>query len=185
MPLIVEPLAIPDVKLVTPPRFRDDRGFFSETYNAEAFKNAGINADFVQDNQSLSIKSGTVRGLHFQAPPFAQAKLVRVLRGRIRDVAVDARSASPTYGKWVSAELSAANGVQIFVPRGFLHGFVTREPDTEIAYKVDNYYSRECDGGVLWNDAELAIEWGLPVDAALLSGKDAQAQRFATFRTPF
>jgi len=185
MSLIVEPLAIPDVKLVTPSRFGDDRGFFSETYNAETFSAAGIEADFVQDNHSLSTQTGTLRGLHFQAPPFAQSKLVRVLRGAILDVAVDIRRNSPTYGKWVSAELSATNGVQIFVPRGFLHGFVTREPDTEIAYKVDNYYSRECDGAVLWNDPALAIDWGLPADGAILSDKDAQAQSFAAFKTPF
>ncbi|WP_373006383.1 dTDP-4-dehydrorhamnose 3,5-epimerase [Hyphomonas sp.] len=183
--MIVEPLAIPDVKLVTPSRFGDDRGFFSETYNAETFSAAGIEADFVQDNHSLSTQTGTLRGLHFQAPPFAQSKLVRVLRGAILDVAVDIRRNSPTYGKWVSAELSATNGVQIFVPRGFLHGFVTREPDTEIAYKVDNYYSRECDGAVQWNDPALAIDWGLPADGAILSDKDAQAQSFAAFKTPF
>ncbi len=185
MSLKVEPLAVPDVKLVTPARFGDDRGFFSETYNAERFKAAGIDADFVQDNHSLSARKGTVRGLHFQAPPFAQAKLVRVLRGAIIDVAVDIRKGSPTYGKWDSAELSAQNGVQIYVPRGFLHGFVTLEPDTEIAYKVDNYYSKECDGAVLWSDETLAIDWGIPTGEAVLSDKDAQAQRFADFDSPF
>jgi dTDP-4-dehydrorhamnose 3,5-epimerase len=185
MSLKVEDLAIPDVKLVTPARFGDDRGFFSETYNAQRFKDAGIDADFVQDNHSLSAQRGTVRGLHFQAPPFAQSKLVRVLRGTILDVAVDVRKGSPTYGKWVSAELSAKNGVQIFVPRGFLHGFVTLEPDTEIAYKVDNYYSRECDGAVQWNDPALGIDWGIPANEAVLSEKDAAAQSFAEFETPF
>jgi dTDP-4-dehydrorhamnose 3,5-epimerase len=185
MSLKVESLALPEVKLVTSSRFGDDRGFFSETYNAAQFKAGGIAADFVQDNHSLSTQTGTVRGLHFQAPPFAQSKLVRVLRGAILDVAVDVRRTSPTFGKWVSAELSATNGVQIFVPRGFLHGFVTREPDTEIAYKVDNYYSKECDGAVLWNDPALAIDWGLPVGEALLSEKDANAQSFAAFTTPF
>ncbi|KCZ89261.1 MULTISPECIES: dTDP-4-dehydrorhamnose 3,5-epimerase [Hyphomonas] len=185
MSLKVESLAIPDVKLVTPPRFGDDRGFFSETYNAQRFKEAGIDADFVQDNHSLSAKRGTVRGLHYQAPPFAQAKLVRVLRGAIIDVAVDVRKGSPTYGKWVSAELSAQNGVQIYVPRGFLHGFATLEPDTEIAYKVDNYYSKECDGAVLWNDPTLAIDWGIPSAEAVLSDKDAAAPAFADFETPF
>ena len=185
MSLKVESLAIPDVKLVTPPRFGDDRGFFSETYNAQRFREAGIDADFVQDNHSLSAQKGTVRGLHFQAPPFAQAKLVRVLRGAIIDVAVDVRKGSPTYGQWVSAELSAANGVQIFVPRGFLHGFATLEPDTEIAYKVDNYYSKECDGSVLWCDETLGIDWGVPVADAVLSDKDAKAQSFAGFETPF
>lgn len=185
MSLKVEALAIPEVKLVTPPRFGDDRGFFSETYNAQRFKDAGIDADFVQDNHSLSAQKGTVRGLHFQAPPFAQAKLVRVLRGSILDVAVDVRKGSPTYGKWVSAELSAQNGVQIYIPRGFLHGFATLEPDTEIAYKVDNYYSRECDGAVFWNDPALAIDWGIPADEAMLSEKDARAQSFADFDSPF
>ena len=185
MSLKVEALAIPDVKLVTPPRFGDDRGFFSETYNAERFKAAGIDADFIQDNHSLSAQSGTVRGLHFQAPPFAQAKLVRVLRGAILDVAVDARKSSPTYGQWVSAELSAENGVQIYVPRGFLHGFATLEPDTEIAYKVDNYYSKECDGAVLWCDETLGIDWGVAKADAMLSEKDANAQAFADFNSPF
>lgn len=185
MSLKVEALAIPDVKLVTPPRFGDDRGFFSETYNAQRFKEAGIGADFVQDNHSLSAQKGTVRGLHFQAPPFAQAKLVRVLRGSIIDVAVDARKGSPTYGQWVSAELSAENGVQIYVPRGFLHGFATLEPDTEIAYKVDNYYSKECDGSVLWSDETLGIDWGVRPEEAMLSDKDKTAQSFAEFKTPF
>ncbi len=185
MALKVESLAISDVKLVTPDRFGDDRGFFSETYNAERFKVAGIDADFIQDNHSLSAQRGTVRGLHFQAPPFAQAKLVRVLRGSIIDVAVDVRKGSPTYGKWVSAELSAQNGVQIFVPRGFLHGFATLEPDTEIAYKVDNYYSKECDGAVLWCDETLGIDWGIPAEEGVLSEKDAKAQRFADFDSPF
>jgi len=185
MSLKVEALAIPDVKLVTPPRFGDDRGFFSETYNAQRFKEAGIDADFVQDNHSLSAQKGTVRGLHFQAPPFAQAKLVRVLRGSIIDVAVDARKDSPTYGQWVSAELSAENGVQIYVPRGFLHGFATLEPDTEIAYKVDNYYSKDCDGSVLWSDETLGIDWGVRPEEAMLSDKDKTAQSFAEFKTPF
>tara|TARA_R110001606_G_scaffold99318_5_gene219166 strand:- start:3530 stop:4087 length:558 start_codon:yes stop_codon:yes gene_type:complete len=185
MALQVEALTIPEVKLVIPPRFQDARGFFSETYNAAAFKAAGIKPDFLQDNHSLSVQPGTVRGLHFQAPPFAQAKLVRVLRGAILDVAVDVRRSSPTYGKWVSAELSALNGVQIFVPAGFLHGFVTREPDTEIAYKVDNYYSKECDGAVMWNDPDLAIAWGVEQGEALVSDKDALAQAFADFSSPF
>ena len=166
MSLEVVELEIPEVKLITPDRFGDDRGFFSETFNQQRFADAGIKADFVQDNHSLSAVKGTVRGLHYQSPPFAQAKLVRVLRGAILDVAVDVRKGSATFGKWVSAELSAANGTQIFVPRGFLHGFATLEPDTEIAYKVDNYYSRECDGAVAWNDPDLAIDWRV-------EGKDA------------
>lgn len=185
MSLEVVPLRIPDVKLVTPARFGDDRGYFSETYNRQRFVDAGIEADFVQDNHSLSAARGTVRGLHFQAPPFAQAKLVRVLRGAVMDVAVDVRPGSPTYGEWVSAELSAENGVQIFVPRGFLHGFATLQPDTEVAYKVDGYYSKACDGSVFWNDPDLGIDWGIDPAEAKLSEKDASAQRFAEFHSPF
>ncbi|MEQ9506368.1 MAG: dTDP-4-dehydrorhamnose 3,5-epimerase [Hyphomonas sp.] len=185
MSLKVESLAIPDVKLVTPARFGDARGYFSETYNADRFKAAGVTADFIQDNHSYSAPVGTVRGLHFQAPPFAQAKLVRVVRGAVIDVAVDARKGSPTYGKWVKAELSAENGVQIFVPRGFLHGFATLQPDTEIQYKVDAPYSKENDGAVLWNDPELAIDWGIDPATATLSKKDATAQRFSDFASPF
>ena len=185
MSLKVQSLEIAGVKLLTPARYSDDRGFFSETWNAERFRAVGIEADFVQDNHSLSLQAGTIRGLHFQAPPFAQAKLVRVLRGAIIDIAVDVRRASPTYGKWVKAELSAENGVQIFVPRGFLHGFATLTPHTEIAYKVDNYYSQECDGAVLWNDPELAIDWGTDMADAKLSQKDANAPSFKDFVSPF
>lgn len=185
MSLTVEALEIPDVKLVTPARFGDARGFFSETYNAARFQAAGILANFVQDNHSYSEKAGTVRGLHFQAPPFAQAKLVRVLRGAILDIAVDVRRSSPTYGKWVRAKLSAQNGAQLFVPQGFLHGFVTLEVGTEIAYKVDSYYSKEADGAVLWNDPDLAIDWGLSSDQASLSDKDAAAPGFSGFISPF
>lgn len=185
MSLKVETLAIPDLKLVTPARYGDARGYFSEIYNAERFKAAGVTADFIQDNHSYSAVAGTIRGLHFQAPPFAQAKLVRVTRGAVIDVAVDARKGSPTYGKWVKAELSAENGVQIFVPRGFLHGFMTLQPDTEIQYKVDAPYSKESDGSVLWNDPGLAINWGIEPTAVTISDKDAGAQRFADFASPF
>ena len=183
--LAVVELEIPDVKLVTPTRFGDARGFFSETFHAERFRAAGITADFVQDNHSLSATAGTVRGLHYQSPPFAQAKLVRVLRGAILDVAVDVRPGSATYGKWVKAELSAENGVQIFVPRGFLHGFVTCVPDTEIAYKVDNYYSKESDGAVRWDDPDLAIDWEIDITSVTLSAKDLGAARFCDFASPF
>jgi dTDP-4-dehydrorhamnose 3,5-epimerase len=179
------PLAIPDVKLITPRRFSDDRGFFSETYNARAFKAAGIDCDFVQDNHSYSARQGTVRGLHYQAPPHAQAKLVRVLRGSIIDIAVDARRKSLTFGKWVKAEISAKNGIQIFVPKGFLHGFVTLEPDTEVAYKVDAFYDGASDGSVKWNDPDLAIDWGLGEADALLSEKDAKAALWLDFASPF
>ena len=185
MALEISELAIPDVRLIKPKRFGDDRGFFSETYNKRQFHEAGITADFVQDNHSLSAQPGTIRGLHFQAPPFAQSKLVRVLRGVILDVAVDIRKSSPTYGQWVSAELSADNGVQIFVPRGFLHGFTTLVENCEIAYKVDNYYSAECDGSVYWNDADLNIDWGVDPDTAILSAKDEAAQKFLDFQSPF
>lgn len=181
----VTPLAIPEVKLITPRRFSDDRGFFSETYNARSFKAAGVDCDFVQDNHSYSAKKGTVRGLHYQAPPHAQAKLVRVLRGSIIDVAVDARKASPTFGKWVKAELSAENGVQIFVPKGFLHGFVTLEPDTEVAYKVDAFFDGASDGSVKWNDPDLGIDWGVSEADASLSDKDAKAPAWAEFNSPF
>ena len=183
MSLEVVELDIADVKLITPKRFGDDRGFFSETYNKQRFVDAGIVADFIQDNHSFSARKGTLRGLHYQAPPFAQAKLVRVLRGAILDVAVDVRKGSPTFGQWVSAELSAENGTQIFVPRGFLHGFATLTPDAEIAYKVDAYYSKECDGAVKWNDPYLDIDWG--IDEAIVSEKDEAAQAFRDFQTPF
>ena len=183
--LDVKSLEIPEVKLVTPKRFGDDRGFFAETYNKQRFGSIGITADFIQDNHSLSASAGTVRGLHYQRPPFAQAKLVRVLRGSIIDVAVDVRVGSPTFGQSVRAELSAENGVQIFVPRGFLHGFATLEPNTEIAYKVDNYYSAECDGSVAWNDPALNIDWGIDVSNATVSEKDAGAPLFEDFESPF
>lgn len=178
-------LEIPEVKIITPRRFSDDRGFFSETYNARGFKAAGVDVDFIQDNHSFSAKAGTVRGLHFQAPPHAQSKLVRVLRGAIIDVAVDARKSSPTFGKWVKAEISAENGKQIFVPKGFLHGFATLEPDTEVAYKVDAFYDGASDGSVKWNDPDLAIDWGVAEGTAALSDKDAKAQSWAAFASPF
>lgn len=185
MALRVVSLEIPEVKVIVPPRFGDHRGYFSETYNQKSFHEVEITADFVQDNQSLSSQVGTVRGLHFQAPPFAQAKLVRVLQGAVLDVAVDAREGSPTYGKWVSAELTAEEGEQIFVPRGFLHGFATLMPDTIISYKVDNYYSGPHDGSVLWNDADLNIDWRMSDHQPVVSEKDEQAQTFADFKTPF
>ncbi len=178
-------LDIPDVKLITPRRFGDNRGFFSETWNRAAFAEAGIEADFVQDNHSLSVQAGTVRGLHFQAPPHAQAKLVRCGRGRLFDVAVDIRRGSPTFGQWFGVELSFDNGRQMLVPEGFLHGFVTREPDTEIVYKCSDYYAPECDGAVRFDDPDLGIDWGLGGLAPVLSDKDARAPAFAAFRSPF
>jgi dTDP-4-dehydrorhamnose 3,5-epimerase len=167
-----ERLAIPDVILVTPPRFGDARGFFSETYNAARFAEAGIPGPFVQDNQSLSRAKGVVRGLHCQIAPHGQGKLVRCLRGAIWDVAVDIRTGSPTYGQHVSAILSAENWQQLWVPVGFLHGFCTLEPDTEVTYKVTDVYSRECERGVVWDDPTLALPWPIGPDEAVLSDKD-------------
>ncbi len=181
----VEALDIADVKLVTSKRLGDERGYFCETYNTKTFSAAGIDCDFIQDNESFSAAKGTLRGLHYQAPPFAQAKLVRVLSGAILDVAVDARKASPTYGKWVKAELSAENGVQIFVPAGFLHGFLTLEPDTHVAYKVDNYYDQASDGSVKWDDPDIAINWGVESSDVTISDKDARAPAWRAFNTPF
>jgi dTDP-4-dehydrorhamnose 3,5-epimerase len=183
--MLIEPLAIPDVKLVTPKRYGDARGYFVETYNERAFQKAGIAARFVQDNHSFSKPKGTVRGLHYQAPPHAQAKLVRVLKGAVLDVAVDVRKTSPTFGQWVSARLDAEAGAQLFIPAGFLHGFVTLEPETHVAYKVDAYYDREADGGVLWNDPDLAVAWGVSAAEATVSEKDAKAPRWKDFKSPF
>ncbi len=167
-------LAIPAVKLVTPRIFRDARGFFSETFNARDLANAGIAGSFVQDNHSLSVARGVVRGLHYQCPPHGQGKLVRVTRGAIFDVAVDLRSGSATYGKHVSAVLTAGNWSQLWIPVGFAHGFCTLEPHTEVVYKVTGYYAPDCERGLLWNDPALGIDWPVSPCEALLSAKDAQ-----------
>lgn len=172
-----EDLEIEGLKLVTPRKFGDDRGFFSETYNAAAWEKAGLRYNFVQDNHSLSRDVGTVRGLHFQTAPFAQDKLVRVVRGRIVDVAVDLRRSSPTFGRHVAVELSWDNWRQLLVPIGFAHGFVTLEPDTEVVYKVTNFYSPQHDGGVAWNDPDLGIDWPVAADKAVLSAKDQKLPR--------
>lgn len=172
-------LDIPDVKIIRPKKFGDHRGFFSETYTKKTFEAAGLQYDFVQDNHSLSAEVGTVRGLHFQLPPFAQDKLVRVVRGAILDVAVDIRKGSPTFGRHVSAVISAAEWNQILVPIGFAHGFCTLEPDTEVIYKVTNYYSAKHDRGLLWNDPELGIDWPVSADKARLSDKDHKHPTFA------
>lgn len=185
MTLNVEETALPEVKRLIPKRFGDSRGFFSETWNAQRMRDAGLHLHFVQDNHSYSARAGTVRGLHYQAPPMAQAKLVRVARGAIRDVAVDVRRGSPTYGHWVAEELSAENGVQLLVPRGFLHGFITLVPDTDVLYKVDAPYSAACDGAVRFDDPDLGIEWGIDPRLAVLSEKDARAPYFRGFITPF
>lgn len=177
--LSVEDTAIPAVKIVTPKKFGDHRGFFSETWSRKGFAEAGLDLDFVQDNQSLSAPVGTLRGLHFQSPPFAQDKLVRVTRGRILDVAVDIRTSSPTFGKHVAVELSAENWKQLLVPVGFAHGFVTLEPDTEVLYKVTAPYAPENDHGLAFDDPALGIDWGLPLSDLTLSDKDRKHPRLA------
>lgn len=169
---------------IEPRRFGDARGFFAETWSRPKMAEAGIDIDFVQDNHSFSAAAGTVRGLHFQAPPRAQDKLVRCGRGRLWDVAVDIRAGSPTYGHWYGTELSFENGRQLLVPAGFAHGFVTLEPDTEIVYKCSDTYAPETEGALLWNDPDLAIDWPLPGEP-VLSEKDAAAPRFAGFESPF
>ena len=165
-----ERLAIPDVILITPGRHGDSRGFFSETWNQVRFAEAGVASSFVQDNQSLSRDQGVIRGLHCQIDPHAQGKLVRCVRGAIWDVAVDARCGSSSFGKWVAAELSAENWQQLWVPPGFLHGFCTLVPETEVMYKVTSPYNREAERGVRWNDPTLALPW--PVRDAVLSERD-------------
>jgi len=180
----VETTPLPGLLVLTPRRFGDARGFFCESWNRQRMEDAGIDLDFVQDNQSLSAAPNTVRGLHFQAPPHAQDKLVRCGRGALFDVAVDIRRGSPSYGKWFGTELSAGNGRQLLVPKGFLHGFATRAPETEILYKCTDYYAPDCDGAVRFDDAEIGIDWGLSGDP-VLSDKDAAAQGFAGFDSPF
>ena len=177
--LSVEDTAIPAVKIVTPKKFGDHRGFFSETWSRKAFAEAGLDLDFVQDNQSLSSPVGTLRGLHFQSPPFAQDKLVRVTRGRILDVAVDIRASSPSFGKHVAVELSAENWKQLLVPTGFAHGFVTLEPDTEVIYKVTAPYAPENDHGLAFDDPALGIDWRLSLSDLTLSDKDRTHPRLA------
>jgi dTDP-4-dehydrorhamnose 3,5-epimerase len=172
MPVQITSLAIPEVRLVVPDRFGDARGFFSETYSRRDFVAGGIADEFVQDNHSRSASVATVRGLHYQLPPFAQGKLVRVLKGSIVDVAVDIRRGSPSFGAHVAVTLSAELGNQLYVPPGFAHGFCTLEPDTEVAYKVTAYYSREHDRGIRWNDPALAIAWPVGTESAVLSAKD-------------
>jgi dTDP-4-dehydrorhamnose 3,5-epimerase len=173
----VTSLSIPDVKLLRPKKIVDDRGYFSEVYNVLNMRDAGIDLTFIQDNHVYSAAKGVVRGLHFQLPPYAQAKLVRVVRGAIFDVAVDIRRNSPTFGKQVSAIISAADWTQIFVPVGFAHGYCTIEPHTEVLYKVSNYYSPLHDRGMLWNDPHLKIPWPVPPDRAELSDRDWRQPR--------
>jgi dTDP-4-dehydrorhamnose 3,5-epimerase len=167
-----ESTALPEVRIVKTKMFSDERGYFSEVYNRVAFAAGGIRLEFVQDNVSLSLKTGTVRGLHFQTPPFAQAKLIRAVRGSILDVVVDIRRSSPTFGQHVRVELSGGDCRQLFVPAGYAHGFCTLEPDTEVQYKVSAPYSADHDRGLAWNDPALSIEWPVDPAQAVLSDKD-------------
>ena len=185
---MIDALEIPGPLLITPKRFGDARGWFSETWNARRLAEAGLSFEPVQDNHSRSAEAGTLRGLHYQAPPSAQAKLVRCTLGAIWDVAVDARRGSPTYGRWAARRLDAETGAQLFVPQGFLHGFLTLTPEAEVQYKVDGYYDAAADGGVAWDDPDLGIPWPLAeagVAAPILSEKDAQQPRFADWTSPF
>ena len=176
---------LPGVVLICPPRFGDARGFFSESWNKARLAEAGITPEFVQDNHSMSAAVGTLRGLHFQAPPHAQGKLVRCGRGALYDVAVDIRRGSPAYGRWIGVELSFENGRQLLVPEGCLHGFMTLEPDTEIIYKCSDYYAPDCDGAVRFDDPAIGIGWPDAGAEPVLSDKDAAAQGFAGFDSPF
>jgi len=178
-------LSIPEVVLLTPKKHDDDRGWFVETYNRRTLAAAGIDATFVQDNQSLSTQRGTIRGLHFQTAPHMQAKLVRVLQGAVYDVAVDLRAGSPSYGRWCAATLTAEEGQQIFIPAGFAHAFCTLAPDTMVAYKVDGYYARDCEGGLRWDDPDLAIDWPVAAADVHVSDKDARLPLLRDFTSPF
>ncbi len=176
--------AIEGLLIIEPRIFNDDRGYFYESYSKSKFTEAGIAVDFVQDNQSFSHK-GAIRGLHGQADPFAQGKLVRVIRGSVIDIAVDIRKGSVTYGKHVSIELNEDNKLMFWIPAGFLHGFATLQDNTIFTYKVNNYYDKASEIGVLWNDKDLAIDWGIPPGEALLSPKDEILPTFNTFVSPF
>lgn len=180
----IEATPLAGVIVITPARHGDARGFFSESYSAQALKSHGIDIAFVQDNHSLSDKAGTVRGLHFQAPPHAQDKLVRCGKGALFDVAVDIRQGSPTYGRWYGTELSFENGRQLLVPAGFAHGFVTLQPGTEIVYKCSDYYARDSEGALRWNDPDIGIDW-VGVTNPILSEKDAVAPLLRDLKTPF
>jgi dTDP-4-dehydrorhamnose 3,5-epimerase len=181
----IEDTALAGLRIITPTRLEDPRGFFSEVYNRRSLCESGLDADFVQDNHSLSLAIGTIRGLHFQTDPFAQAKLVRVTKGRVLDVAVDLRSSSPTFGQHVAVELSADNWRQLFVPVGFAHGFCTLEAGSEVLYKVTAHYSRDHDFGLAWDDPALAIAWPVAPDAALLSDKDRRHPRLSELPSVF
>lgn len=172
-----------DVYLIKPQVFQDERGFFMETYSEKKFKEAGIDVDFAQDNHSMSVTKGVLRGLHFQNPEDTQAKLVRVTKGAVYDVIVDLRKNSESFGKWEGFELTAKNFQMLFVPRGFAHGFVTLEDYTEFQYKCDNFYAPNNEGGIMWNDPDLKIHW--PIENPILSEKDKKNQFFKDFNSPF
>lgn len=179
----IDATRLPDVMILTPQRFVDSRGWFTETWNARVMAAAGLDLGFVQDNHSFSADAGTVRGLHYQRPPHAQDKLVRCTRGAIWDVAVDFRRGSATFGHWVGVDLSAENGRQLLVPKGFLHGFVTRMAETEVQYKCTDIYAPDCDGAVRWDDPDIGIDWG--VGKPVLSAKDAAAPYLRDVASPF
>ena len=183
--LEIKETALPGVIRLTPQRFGDDRGYFCETWNQSRMAEHGLDYRFVQDNQSLSSTKGTIRGLHCQTPPRAQTKLVRCGRGALLDVAVDIRKDSPTYGQWVAEELSAENGHQLLIPAGFLHGFVTLEPDTEAIYKCSDFYDPDCDRAVRFDDPDIGIDWGIIPSDAILSDKDIAAPLLKDFDNPF
>ena len=175
----IERLNIPDILLIKTAKHGDDRGFFSEVYRCDLLAEHGVRDTFVQDNHSLSAERGVLRGLHFQRPPHAQGKLVRCARGAIRDIAVDIRHGSPSFGRYVSVELSAADWNQVWIPPGFAHGYVTLEANCEVLYKVTDYYSPACDLGIAWNDPDIGVDWGLPEDELVMSAKDRQHPRLA------
>ena len=181
----VTPLRIDGPRVLHPRRHEDGRGFFMESWSRERFAAVGLDVDFVQDNHSCSHAVGTVRGLHFQAPPWAQAKLVRVLRGRIWDVVVDVRLGSDSYGEWDAVELSASTGDQLFVPAGFAHGFCTLDPDTHVFYKVSAPYRPESEGGLRWNDPALGLPWPVGADRAIVADRDRTWPTLARLRSPF
>jgi dTDP-4-dehydrorhamnose 3,5-epimerase len=173
------------VTLLKSPRFGDARGWFMEVYSEAWAVSAGIDVRFIQDNQSFSIATGTIRGLHFQRPPHAQAKLVRCVRGSIMDYAVDVRRGSPTFGQHVAARLTADGGEQLFIPLGYAHAFITLEPNVEVSYKVSDVYAPDCDGGLIWNDPTIGIDWPLPPGGPILSDKDQRLPTLARFDSPF
>lgn len=181
MQLIKE--ALNGVKVIQPRVFEDHRGYFYESYNINAMKSVGLEDNFIQDNQSLSTEQGVLRGLHFQNPPHDQAKLVRVVNGAVLDVAVDLRKGSPSYGQWFSQELSEENKLMMYIPSGFAHGFLTLRPNSLFNYKCSQVYNQESEEGILWNDPDLAIDWG--IDSPILSDKDQLNQSFAEYQSQF